>query len=79
MRVKAQVLSIFSGTFKDEKGVEKPYYQLEVLDAEATKKEVLRLKLKSELLDTVAPSVGKIANINVDFVAGKLAFAGFAN
>lgn len=77
MNIKAQVLGVFSGEFEKEDGKIQPYHQLEVLDTEATKKEVLRLKLKSKLLDLVAPAVGKTANVCCDYVAGKLVFTGF--
>ena len=78
MQVKARIEGIYSGEYDDVKtNSKKPYHQLEIIDTEATKKEILRLKLKAELLDLVSPAVGKIANINVDFQMGKLVFVGF--
>lgn len=79
MQIKARIEGIYTGEYKDDKtGTMKPYHQIEVIDIEATKKEILRLKLKAELLDTVAPAVGKIANLNVDYSLGKLVFTGFS-
>lgn len=77
MKAKVQILSIYTGDFTNSEGKKQEYHQVECLDLEAQKKEVLRLKLKAELLDTVAPAVGKQALVNVDFSGGKLSFIGF--
>ena len=78
MICKAQVLGIFTGTFKDEKGVEQIYNQLELLDQDAVRKEVLRVKIKPALVETAQPAIGKVAAVNLEYISGKLNFTGFA-
>ena len=79
MKMKANVLAVFSDTFTDDKTKEvKPYFQLEVIDTEARKKEVIRCKLKADQLDVANTLVGKVGHIDVEFLTGKIAFIGVA-
>lgn len=77
MKVKANVLSIFTGSFKDDKnGQEKAYYQLNIIDTEQKSPEVIKLKLKENLIEAAQTVVGKTALLDVSFSAGKVTFDG---
>lgn len=80
MKMKAQVYETVSGTFKNDKEQDQPYFQLQVMDIEAPVKEIINLKVKPELLELAKSGINKIANVLVSYnaKAGKLSFHGYA-
>lgn len=78
MKIKALVMGVFSGSFKNDSGQDVPYHQLQVIDTEAASKEVINLKLSSDKVEAVMGTTNKMANIDAYMMRGKLVFNSFA-
>jgi len=79
MQMQAQVFETVGGEFDDDKGQKQPWLQLQVMDLQAPKKEVINLKVHKDLFASAREAINRAGMIVCSFSAatGKVSFHSF--